>query len=149
MKRYTGKDYPAGDYLDLNGKVVGKHCGAVCYTLGQRKGLGIALGAPVYVCSKDMQANTVTVGPESALFATTLVADQWNWFPFETLTQPMRVMAKARYRHTPQPATVYPEEGGIAKVVFDEPQRAITPGQTVALYEGDMVVGGGIITKVL
>ena len=149
MKRYTGKEYPAGDYLNLSGKIVGKHCGAVCYTLGQRKGLGIALGAPVYVCSKDMQANTVTIGPESALFSTTLVADQWNWFPFETLTQPMRVMAKARYRHIPQPATVYPAEDGSANVVFDEPQRAITPGQTVALYEGDMVVGGGIITKVL
>ena len=149
MKHYTGKEYPAGDYLDLSGKVVGKHCGAVCYTLGQRKGLGIALGAPVYVCSKDMQANTVTVGPESALFATTLVADNWNWFPFETLTQPVRVMAKARYRHIPQPATVYPDENGTAKVVFDEPQRAMTPGQSVVLYDGDTVVGGGIITQIL
>ena len=149
MKQYTGKEYPAGDYLDLTGKVVGKHCGAVCYTLGQRKGLGIALGAPVYVCSKDMAANTVTVGPESALFATTLLADNWSWFPFETLTEPLRVMAKARYRHIPQPATVYPEEGGKAKVVFDTPQRAMTPGQTVALYDGDIVVGGGIITEIL
>ena len=149
MKRYTGRDYPAGDYLDLSGRVVGKHCGAVCYTLGQRKGLGIALGAPVYVCSKDMQANTVTVGPESALFATTLLADSWSWFPFETLTQPLRVMAKARYRHIPQPATVYPIDNGQAKVVFDTPQRAITPGQTVALYDGDTVVGGGVITEVL
>lgn len=149
MKRYRGKDYPAGDYLDLNGKVVGKHCGAVCYTLGQRKGLGIALGAPVYVCGKNMEANTVTVGPESALFATALLADGWSWFPFETLTEPIRVMAKARYRHIPQPATVYPMEDGKAKVVFDAPQRAMTPGQTVALYDGDTVVGGGIITEVL
>ena len=149
MKRYTGKEYPAGDYLDLSGKVVGKHCGAVCYTLGQRKGLGIALGAPVYVCSKDMEANTVTVGPESALFATTLLADNWNWFPFETLTEPIRVMAKARYRHISQPATVYPMDNGTAKVVFDEPQRAMTPGQTVALYDGDVVVGGGTIREVL
>ena len=149
MERYTGKEYPAGDYLNLDGKVVGKHCGAVCYTLGQRKGLGIALGAPVYVCSKDMATNTVTVGPESALFATTLLADNWNWFPFEALTEPIRVMAKARYRHTPQPATVYPTENGIAKVVFDTPQRAMTPGQTVALYDGDMVVGGGTITQIL
>ena len=149
MKRYTGKEYPSGNYLDLNGNVVGQHCGAVSYTLGQRKGLGIALGAPVYVCSKDMAANTVTVGPESALFTTTLLADNWNWYPFETLTTPVRVMAKARYRHTPQPATVYPLEGGTAKVVFDTPQRAMTPGQTVALYDGDVVVGGGIITDVL
>ena len=148
MKRYTGKDYAPGKYLDLGGKVVGKHCGAVCYTLGQRKGLGIALGAPVYVCSKDMQANTVTVGPESALFATTLLANSWSWFPFEALKEPLRVMAKARYRHIPQPATVYPMDNGFAKVVFDTPQRAITPGQTVALSDGDMVVGGGIITDV-
>ena len=146
MKHYTGKEYPAGDYLDLSGKVVGKHCGAVCYTLGQRKGLGIALGAPVYVCSKDMQANTVTVGPESALFATTLVADNWNWFPFETLTQPVRVMAKARYRHIPQPATVYPEPDGCARVVFDAPQPAVTPGQTAVFYQENMVVGSGTIT---
>ena len=149
MKRYTGKEYPSGDYLDLNGNVVGKHCGAVCYTLGQRKGLGIALGEPVYVCSKDMDANTVTVGPETALFATTLIADNWNWFPFETLTNPIRVMAKARYRHIPQPATVYPMEDDKAKVVFDTPQRAMTPGQTVALYEDDIVIGGGIITEVI
>ena len=149
MKGYTGKEYPAGDYLDLNGKVVGKHCGAVSYTLGQRKGLGIALGAPVYVCGKDMAANTVTVGPESALFATTLLADSWNWFPFESLTEPIPVMAKARYRHNPQPATVYPMEDGMAKVVFDTPQRAMTPGQTVALYDGDTVVGGGIIIEVI
>lgn len=149
MKRYTGKEYPCGDYLDPDGKVVGRHCGAVCYTLGQRKGLGIALGVPVYVCGKDMQANTVTVGPESALFATTLLADDWNWYPFQTLSEPIRVLAKARYRHKAQPATVYPEENGTAKVVFDEPQRAMTPGQTVALYDGDMVVGGGTITTIL
>ena len=149
LQQYTGKRYPEGKYLDLQGNVVGTHKGAVCYTRGQRKGLNLAMGTPVYVCSKDMQANTVTVGPESALFATTLLADHWNWFPFETLTEPIRVMAKARYRHIPQPATVYPAEGGTAKVVFDTPQRAITPGQTVALYDGDMVVGGGIITQVL
>ena len=149
MKQYTGKDYPAGNYRDLQGNVVGKHCGAVCYTLGQRKGLGIALGAPVYVCSKDMDANTVTVGPEAALFATTLRANNWNWYPFENLTEPIRVMAKARYRHIPQPATVYPEDNGFAKVVFDAPQRAMTPGQTVALYDGDVVVGGGVITEIL
>jgi len=145
--RFTGKDYPCGDYLDLSGKVVGKHAGAIGYTLGQRKGLGIAMGAPVYVCSKDMVANTVTVGPEEALFTATLVAKDWNWLPFPALTEPIRVMAKARYRHTPQPATVYPTEDGNARVVFDTPQRAITPGQTVVLYNEDMVVGSGIITE--
>lgn len=149
MKEYTGKDYPAGDFLDLAGNVVGKHCGAVSYTLGQRKGLGIALGAPVYVCAKDMAKNTVTVGPNEALYATTLRADNWNWLPFPALTAPIQVKAKARYRHTEQPATVYPEEGGFARVVFDEPQRAMTPGQAVVLYDGDMVVGSGTITEIL
>lgn len=148
MERYRGKPYPEGKYLDASGKEVGSHKGAVAYTLGQRKGLGLAMGAPVYVCRKDMQANTVTVGPESMLFATTLIADNWNFFPFEHLTEPINVTAKARYRHTPQPATVYPMEDGKAKVVFDTPQRAITPGQAVVLYHGDMVIGGGTIIEV-
>ena len=149
MKEYTGKDYPAGDFLDLSGKVVGRHCGAVAYTLGQRKGLGLAMGEPVYVCAKDMEKNTVTVGPNEALFATTLRATDWNFLPFPALTEPLRVMAKARYRHTEQPATVYPEENGFARVVFDTPQRALTPGQAVVLYDGDFVVGSGTITQVL
>ena len=149
MERYTGKDYPAGNFLDLNGNVVGQHQGAVRYTLGQRKGLGLAMGAPVYVCAKDMERNTVTVGPNEALFSTTLLANDWNWLPFPALAQPLRVSAKARYNQPPQPATVYPEADGTARVVFDAPQRALTPGQAVVLYDGDMVVGGGTITKVL
>jgi tRNA-specific 2-thiouridylase len=149
LQRYTGKTYPEGDYLDLNGKVVGRHKGAVCYTRGQRKGLGLAMGAPVYVCCKNMEANTVTVGPNEALFSHALRATDWNWFPFPALTGPVCVTAKARYNQQPQPATVYPEENGSARVVFDTPQRALTPGQAVVLYDGDMVVGGGTITKVL
>ena len=145
LERYTGKAYPPGDYLDLGGKVVGKHSGAVGYTIGQRKGLGIALGEPVYVCSKDMDANTVTVGPDAALFSKELLATDWNWIAIESLTEPIRCKARVRYRHTEQPATVYPEENGIARVEFDEPQRAITPGQTVVLYDGDTVLGGGTI----
>lgn len=148
MERYTGKHYPSGDFLDLDGKVVGRHDGAVRYTLGQRKGLGLAMGAPVYVCGKDMAQNTVTVGPNEALFSRVLRANDWNWFPFPTLEAPVRVQAKARYNQPPQSATVYPEENGFARVVFDEPQRALTPGQAVVLYDGEMVVGGGTITEV-
>ena len=147
MKDYTGKHYPAGNYLDLSGKVVGKHQGAVCYTLGQRKGLGIALGAPAYVCAKDMANNTVTIGPSEALFHNALRAKNWNWIPFPALTSPIRVTAKIRHSQNEQPATVYPEENGNARVVFDQPQRAITPGQAVVLYQGDCVVGGGTITE--
>ena len=148
MERYTKKCYPSGNFLDLSGKVVGTHKGAAGYTLGQRKGLGLAMGAPVYVCGKDMKKNTVTVGPNEALFSRFLRANDWNWFPFPELTQPIRVLAKTRYRQTEQPATVYPEENGYARVEFDEPQRAITPGQAVVLYDGDTVIGGGTITDV-
>ena len=149
MKQYTGKNYPAGDFLDLKGNVIGTHSGAVGYTIGQRKGLGLAMGEPVYVCAKDMENNTVTVGCNDDLFRTTLRANNWNFIPFPTLTEPIRVTAKIRYRHIEQPATVYPEENGFARVVFDTPQRAITTGQAVVLYEGNMVVGGGTITEVL
>ena len=149
LEKYTQKSYPSGDYLDLSGNTVGKHRGAVAYTLGQRKGLGIAMGVPVYVCAKDMAKNTVTVGAEENLFCDTLFAQNWNWIPFPALTAPMRVTAKARSRHNGAPATVYPEENGIARVVFDAPQRAITPGQAVVLYDGDLVIGSGTITGTL
>ena len=149
LERYTGKAYPQGDYLNLDGQVVGRHQGAVRYTLGQRKGLGIALGAPVYVCRKDMAANPVTVGPSEALFSPALRASDWVWFPFDQLTEPMRITAKTRHSQLEQSATVYPEEGGFARVVFDQPQRAVTPGQAVVLYQGDLVVGGGTITEAL
>ena len=145
MEDFTGKHYPAGDFLDESGRVVGTHNGAVRYTIGQRKGLGLALGAPVYVCGKDMEKNTVTVGPESELFKTTLIAGDFNWISVPELTAPMRIKAKARYRQVEQPATAYPLENGLVKVVFDEPQRAITRGQAVVLYDGDVVVGGGTI----
>lgn len=149
MERYTGKQYSSGTFLDLQGNIVGTHQGAAGYTLGQRKGLGLAMGQPVYVCAKDMANNTVTVGPNEALFHKSLLANDWNWISFESLTEPIRVMAKARSRMTEQSATVYPEANGFARVEFDEPQRAITPGQAVVLYDGDTVVGGGTITEVL
>lgn len=149
LRQYTGKVYPPGDYLDLQGNVVGRHEGAIAYTLGQRKGLGLALGSPVYVCAKDMASNTVTVGPNEALYRTSLLADDWNWLSIPALDTPIRVMAKARSRMTEQPATVYPLADGIARVEFDQPQRALTPGQAIVLYDGDTVVGGGTITQIV
>ncbi len=140
--------YPAGAFLDLDGNCVGQHRGAVAYTRGQRKGLGLALGSPVYVCSKDMKKNTVTIGPEEALFSTTLLAGDFNWIAIEKLDAPLRCRAKARSRMQEQPATVYPEENGLVKIVFDEPQRAITTGQAVVLYDADLVLGGGVICGV-
>ena len=147
MEQHTGKTYAPGDFLDQNGNVVGRHNGAVGYTLGQRKGLGIAMGEPVYVCGKDMEKNTVTVGPNQALMHRTVRANHWYWHTIPELTEPLRVTAKARSRMTEQPATVYPEENGFARVEFAEPQRAMTPGQAVVLYDGDIVVGGGTIVE--
>ena len=92
-----------------------------------------------------MENNTVTVGPDETLYRRTLVASDWNWIPFPALTEPMRVCARVRYRHTEQPAMVYPLENGLARVEFDQPQRAITAGQAVVLYDGDLVIGCGTI----
>ena len=106
-------------------------------------------GEPVVIMENaGSNANTVTVGPNDALFAKTLIANDWNWIPFPALTAPMRVTAKARSRHNPQSATVYPGENGTARVTFDEPQRAMTPGQAVVLYNDDQVIGAGTITHV-
>ena len=148
MEDFTGRHYPAGDFLDENGKKVGTHNGAVRYTIGQRTGLGLAMGAPVYVCAKDMQANTVTVGPEENLFDRIVYADEVNWIAIPELTAPLRVTARTRYHQTEQAATVYPAGEGQFRLEFDQPQRAPTPGQAVVLYQGDVVLGGGTIVAV-
>ena len=147
LTAYTGKELEPGDFLTTQGQVVGRHRGAVCYTIGQRKGLGLAMGEPVYVCAKDMAAKTVTVGPNEALFSRELWAKDWVFFPFEQLTEPLAVTAKIRHSQFDRKATVYPEADGLARVVFDEPQRAISHGQAVVLYQGEMVIGGGTIVK--
>lgn len=147
MERTTGKTYPAGAFLDQNGQTVGRHRGAVRYTLGQRKGLGLAMNAPVYVCGKDMAANTVTVGPESVLYSRFVQVEDMNWISVPTLENPMRVQAKLRYRQREQWATACPAENGAVILEFDEPQRAVTPGQSAVLYDGEFVVGGGVIVS--
>lgn len=150
MEQYTGKHYPAGDFLDKDGKTVGTHRGAVRYTIGQRKGLGLSMGRPVFVFSKSMENNTVSVGEESLLFHRTLSANEANWIAIDSLTEPIRVKAKTRYRQTEQAATVYPikDKPDAFSLVFDESQRAVTVGQAVVLYDEDTVVGGGTITEV-
>ena len=148
LEEYREKSYESGDFLDLTGKIVGKHKGAVAYTLGQRKGLGVAMGQPVYVCGKDMARNTVTLGPNEALMRRCLRGADWNWISIEPPTTPLSVLAKTRSRMIEQPAIVYPE-GDTCRVEFAQPQRAITPGQAVVLYDGDVVVGGGTITESL
>ncbi|MBO7668305.1 MAG: tRNA 2-thiouridine(34) synthase MnmA [Firmicutes bacterium] len=148
MEGYTGKHYPPGPYLDEEGQVLGMHRGAVRYTVGQRKGLGIALGRPAYVIDKNMEENTVTLGPDSSLYADALLAEDMNWIAVPELKEPLRLKAKIRYRQEEQPALVSPEAESRVRVEFDRPQRAIAPGQALVLYDGDVVVGGGTICRV-
>ncbi len=148
MERYSGKRYGEGDFLDRAGQRIGRHRGAVRYTIGQRRGLGLAAAQPLYVCGKDMGANTVTVGRESDLYARELYAADLNWIALPELSGPLPVLAKTRYRQQEQRATAYPEPEGRMRLVFDRPQRAITPGQAVVMYRADgsgVVVGGGTI----
>ncbi len=148
MEQYTGKKYPDGPIVNAGGEVLGTHHGAVRYTIGQRKGLGIAADRPLYVTGKDMENNSVYVGPESALYTDTLYADEINWISLEPPAEAIRVKARTRYRQQEHWATVFPEGADRIKLVFDEPQRAITPGQAVVMYHEDIVVGGGTITLV-
>ena len=145
LTRYSGLSFPKGNYIDINGNILGEHQGAVKYTTGQRKGLGIALGHPMYVCGKDMNANTVTLGEESNLFSSSLNASNINFIAFEKLNAPMKVEAKIRYSHKTATAILEQTSENTFHLEFDSPQRAITKGQSVVLYDGDYVLGGGII----
>ena len=128
MEQYTGKHYPEGDFLDENGNVIGRHRGIVRYTIGQRRGLGIAAGQHVYVYKKDIENNTVYVGAEEKLYTKYLTAGDVNWIVFDKPNFTIRVSAMTRYRHKEQPATLYPNADGTVSVEFDEKQRAVTPG---------------------
>ncbi|RCX16848.1 tRNA (5-methylaminomethyl-2-thiouridylate)-methyltransferase [Anaerobacterium chartisolvens] len=134
-----------GNFVDVSGNVLGKHRGIVHYTIGQRKGLGIAFGKPMFVAEIDAASNTVVLGDESEVFSTGLIAEDMNFISIDGLTDEMRVKAKVRYSASELWASIYPMEGGRVRVVFDEPVRAITPGQSVVFYEDDIVVGGGTI----
>ena len=142
---YTGRDYPAGDFIDTRGKVLGRHQGIIRYTVGQRKGLGIAFGEPVYVMKVDPEANTVMLGTNEELFTDTVTAKKINLISTDRIREPLRVKAKVRYRHKEQWATATQPDEDTLQVVFDEPQRAVTAGQALVLYDGDVVVGGGTI----
>lgn len=145
IKRFTGRIYPEGNFVDLDGNVLGTHKGIIKYTIGQRKGLGLALKQPMYVCRKDMERNSVVLGLNEDLFSRELDAYDFNWIAFERPDAPFRAKAKIRYRQQEQWATVTPAEESCVHIEFDEPQRAITSGQAVVLYDGDIVIGGGTI----
>ncbi len=145
IEHYTKKAFPKGKFIDLDGAVLGEHQGALRYTVGQRKGLGIALGKPTYVLQKCMKNNTVTLGSNEDLFRRELRARDVNLIAVESIPTPIRVEAKIRYTATPAPATVEQTSDHTIRLVFDQPQRAITSGQSVVLYDGDTVIGGGVI----
>ena len=145
IEKYTGESFPCGNFVDLDGNILGEHKGIVRYTVGQRKGLGIALGKPAFVCAKNPEENAVVLGDNEHLFSNVLTAHDVNLITCDSIDSPMRVCAKIRYNQKEQPATVVGIGEGKIKVEFDQPQRAISKGQSVVLYDGELVVGGGII----
>jgi tRNA-uridine 2-sulfurtransferase len=142
-----GEDLPdtAGELVTTSGEVVGTHGGIHNFTVGQRKGLGVATGSPLYVLEIRGEQKQVVVGRGEELFSRTLRANRLNWIAIDDLREPLRVQAKIRHRHEPAAALLERAGEGEALLTFDEPQRAITPGQAVVFYDGDVVVGGGWI----
>jgi tRNA-specific 2-thiouridylase len=138
---------PAGDLIDSGGAVVGKHGGIHHYTIGQRRGLGIAAERPLYVIAIDQSGNRVVVGSPEELLSSEFTAAGVNWVSFDNPSEPVRADVRVRYRHEPVPAMITPLPDRRARVSFDQPQRAITPGQATVFYRDDEVMGGGWITK--
>ncbi len=145
IERYSGKKTTEGNMTDTDGTIVARHKGIEHYTIGQRKGLGISFGVPKFVVSKNAENNEVVVGDEEHLFKKSLVSTDVNFISVDKLTGPMKVAAKTRYKQKEQPAIISPLENGDVLVEFETEQRAITPGQSVVFYDGDIVVGGGKI----
>ena len=144
IESYTGKTYPPGSFIRFDGKYLGEHKGIIRYTIGQRKGLGLALDRSMYVVDKNLENNTVIIGDTEHLMKNELFADSVNLLAVDKIDTPLRLKAKIRYKQEESAATVT-QENGLLHVVFDQPQRAICKGQSVVLYDGDIVVGGGII----
>ncbi|HOJ12108.1 MAG TPA: tRNA 2-thiouridine(34) synthase MnmA [Clostridiales bacterium] len=147
INRNTQLDIKSGYFTDTKGNILGKHKGIVHYTVGQRKGLGITFGKPMFVVEIDAENNTVVLGTADEVFSKSLTAVDLNFISIDNLSSEMKVDAKIRYSAKEAPATIYPLEEGKVKVVFDSPQRAVTPGQSIVFYQGETVVGGGIISK--
>ena len=147
LEHFTGKAYPEGSFLSIDGTILGKHKGIVRYTVGQHKGLGISSEEPLYVKEINTKENTVTLCKEQELYSKEVIVRDINWIAGEAPKGEIRCKAKVRYRQKEQWATVMLIGETTVKIVFDEPQRAITPGQAAVLYNGDIVLGGGTISK--
>jgi tRNA-specific 2-thiouridylase len=137
----------SGEIVDTNGRVIGRHEGIHRYTIGQRRGIGIADERPLYVISIDAGRNRVMAGSAEELMSSEFTVARVNWIAFDDPQEPVRAEVRVRYRHTAAAATITPLAEGRARIVFDEPQRAITPGQASVFYRGDEVVGGGWIVR--
>lgn len=147
IEAYMGTDFPKGEFVTMDGRVVGEHQGMIRYTLGQRRGLGISAAERLYVVDKDIKNNRVVLGSNDDLMSDSLVADHVNLVSIDAIEGELRCMAKVRYKHKEAAATVTQISDEEIQVVFDIPQRGITPGQAVVLYDGDVVIGGGVICK--
>lgn len=145
IREYTGEEMPKGNFVDTEGKVIGQHDGIINYTIGQRKGLGLALGKPGFVVEIDTDQNRVVIGDNIDVFSYGLVANKINLMSIDKIDGEMKFEAKIRYSHKPQTCTVSMRSEDEMQVIFDEPVRAVTPGQAVVLYDGQVVVGGGTI----
>lgn len=145
LENKMGIESKKGNFVDINGNVVGQHQGIIHYTVGQRKGLGVALGKPAYVISKDIGTNTVTLGSEEDLYKDTLEAGDLNMIAVEKLNAPMKALVKTRYSQKETEALLHQVDEDKIVVEFNNKQRAITPGQAVVFYDGDIVIGGGTI----
>ena len=138
----------SGEIVNTSGETIGEHAGIHRYTIGQRRGLGISNEKPLYVVQIERAKNQIVVGEADDLESREFIAKGVNWVAFDEPTEPARAFVKVRYRHEPAPATIYALPDNRARVCFDEPQRAITPGQATIFYNGDEVVGGGWIIKI-
>ena len=146
LEHLTGKAYPAGEIVDKYGKVLGMHGGIIHYTMGQRKGIGLAMPAPVYVTDIIPETNTIVVGANEDLFTRTLIAEDFNWIAYDTPPETLRAKAKIRYKQPEKDAEVFALPDGRVKIVFDEPVRAVTKGQAAVLYDDEgYILGGGTI----
>ena len=147
IRRIDGRELTPGSFTDREGRVLGPHKGLECYTVGQRRGLGIALGEPAYVLAVRPEDSTVVLGPDAALYTRQVRVPDFRWISGEALDGAIRAKAKIRYRHTERDCSVIPLPDGGVLLEFDEPQRAVTPGQSAVVYDGDEVLGGGVIAR--
>ena len=145
IEKETGQTFLEGNFVDAGGRVLGKHKGIIHYTVGQRKGLGLSLGAPAFVTELRPETNEVVIGTNEDTFHDRLLADRVNWMSIPELQGERRVTAKIRYSHQGAPCIICMTGEDEVECRFDEPVRAITPGQAVVFYDGDIVVGGGTI----